>query len=191
MKVLLNIMLLLGLLLSNCIVSGQEANLDTSVVKTVPRPHILYAEVMGRAGYWNIGYGYSFFQRGKHELNATVGFNYMYYWNIRQISMFPVGIFYRFGDRFKVEAGFTVTTVINWPRFRTSIWYDTEDEMYVQVLNHQVAIVPSLAFVYGFKNKKVELGIRYTPIFNSIQFDRPVLYAFGAFFYYRLKQTKK
>ena len=192
MKALLYITLLFALLVNDRAVLAQEASSpDTSIGKTIRRPHILYAEVMGRAGYWNIGYGYSFFQRGKHELNATVGFNYMYYWDIRQISMFPVGLFYRFGERFKLEGGFTINPVINWPRFRGAVKYYPETEESIRVLDHYVVLIPSLGFVYGTKNGKFEVGIRYTPLFDVIDFRGTIPYSFGAFFHYRIQHPKK
>lgn len=192
MKTALYIFAVASWLIGGSCAFGQGASSsDTSAVEIPRRPHILYVEVMGRAPYWNIGYGYSFFQRGKHELNATIGASYMYYWDIRQISMFPVGVFYRFGERFKVEGGFTVTPVINWPRFWGAVKYYPETEEHVGVLGQQVLIVPSVGFVYGSKNGKFEIGARYTPTFNPIRFRNTIPYSFGAFFTYRLKERTK
>ena len=192
MKALLYIMVV-AVWISNsaCAFAQEQSNSDTSVVQTPHRPHIIYVEVMGRAGYWNIGYGYSFFQRNKHELNAMVGFNYMYYWDIRQISMFPVGVFYRFGERFKFEGGFSVTPIINWPRFRGELSYDDDNAESVRVLDHQILLVPSVGFVYGTKNGKFEFGARYTPQVNPIALENTIPYVFGTFFTYRLTQKEK
>lgn len=185
-------MLITIFLMAEVAACAQEAgNADTSALTQIRRPHILYAEVLGRGGYWSVGYGYSFFQRNRHELNSIIGANFMYYGRNHQSTVIPVGVFYRFGYRFKIEVGFTVTTAINWVRFYKESSWTSDSTEYIEIPNHGVGLIPSIGLVYASKSQKVELGLRYTPILNpqNIQNSAPVW--FGAFFYYRLKQGKR
>jgi hypothetical protein len=68
------------LMLCNVFVVAQESmHSDTSGSEELRKPHILHVEILGRGGYWNIGYGYSFIQRKNHEFIGSIGINFMYY----------------------------------------------------------------------------------------------------------------
>jgi len=164
---------------------------DTLAAEKLRRPHILYVEAMGRGGYWSVGYGYSFFQRKKHELNGTIGMNFMWYGKYHQSTAIPVGVFYRYGERFKVEVGFSALTLINWAKFYQKSYYDSTEGHIVEIPSHKLAVAPSIGFVYGSKNKKIELGLRYSPLFNVYNKSDMLPVWFGAFFNYRLKRRRK
>jgi hypothetical protein len=164
-------------------------NADTSAVERIHRPHILYVEIIGRAAYWNVGYGYTFFQKDKHELNSVIGVNFIWNNANHYATMIPVGLFYRYGHRIKVEAGFSVTPNINLARIIKGSHYYLHGE-YTRRISHQVNLIPSIGIVYGSVSKKFEVGIRYTPYLNPIHFENSIPYVFGAFFNIRLKQRQ-
>ena len=178
------------LLLSVLSTFGQGTPKDTLDKEPVSRPHILYFEGMGRAAYYNFGYGYAFFQREKHELNATIGFCYMHGQDRAQLTYHPIGLFYRYGQRFKFEGGFSVTPVINWQRFRDR-YFETGEGFQAETVRHGVALFPSIGFVWATRNQLFEIGARYTPLLNPIQFENSVPYIFSAFFQFRLKGKKR
>ena len=175
---------------SSIVLAQEVATIDTVEKKLVTRPHIIYMEGMGRGGYYNIGYGYSFFQRDNHELNVLIGINP--YWDgdgRAQMTAVPVGLFYRYGQQFKFELGFSITPFINWQRFRGR-YYDLEVGIRSKVAEHQLILIPSLGFAYGTKNQVFEVGMRYTPYIVPLRLDNSIGYVFGAFFHYRLKGKK-
>jgi hypothetical protein len=173
-------------------VVGQEetTTADTLEKKVAPRPHILYFEAMGRAAYYNFGYGYAFFQRGKHELNATIGFCYINGSDGAQLSFHPIGLFYRYGHRFKFEGGFSVTPRINWQNFRGP-FYDPELGYEISTLPHTVGLFPSVGFVWATRNQLFELGARYTPLIDPGSIENSIPYNFSLFFQFRLKRKNK
>lgn len=189
MKIFTVISAIVCLLIGASTYAQETMNADTSVTVQIRRPHILYVEALGRGGYWSVGYGYSFFQRNSHELNSIIGVNFMWYGKHRQSTMIPVGLFYRYGERFKVEIGFTVTPDINWARIYIGPYWNDHGEPR-EILNHDILFIPSIGFVYGSKNKRIEIGLRYTPAF-TIRVDNALPVWFGVFFHYRLTQRKK
>lgn len=179
------------LLLSVVSTFGQGAPKDTLDKEPVSRPHILYFEGMGRAAYYNFGYGYAFFQREKHELNATIGFCYIGRGDAgAQQTFHPVGLFYRYGQRFKFEGGFSVTPIINWQNFAGRS-YHPEYGYEISTLPHRVLLIPSVGFVWVTRNQLFEVGARYTPYIEPQMIENSIGYVFGAFFQFRLKGKKR
>lgn len=161
---------------------------DSAETKEPQKPHIIYAEVVGRGGYWSIGYGYSFFQKKKHELNSLVGLNFMWYNRKHYSSSIPVGVFYRYGRVFKLEMGVSATPVINWAKFDRKSSYDSTLGQTMEIPNHNFVVIPSVGFVYGSRNGVIEIGLRYTPIIDFPTRNSSPIWG-GAFLHYRLNKA--
>lgn len=184
MKVSLYILVIAILLIGRTVGFAQEHSpSDSSAVEQIRRPHILYVELMGRAPFWNIGYGYSFYRYKKHELNTTIGINYSWGGRTQQSTAFLIGTFYRYGNRFCVEVGASAVVNLNWVRFFEEPHFNDRGE-HIDIPGHGYGIVPSVGFVYRTKNERIQLGIRYTPLVDLRNTENTFPYMFGAFMNY-------
>lgn len=156
--IFLLILFVLGLPLT--IFAQKEANLDTIIKK-----NFIYAELLGKGGYYSLNYERRFLNKNNNHLNVHIGLAYPVGPNFvfkNSVIVMPISVYYSYGKVFQIEAGLGINQYIDFDSYRFAP--HNKGKFYSPLFN------PSIGFRIE-NNLHYIFRLTYCPLFDYNKYE--------------------
>jgi hypothetical protein len=136
----LQVFLIFLFIVSNHCISAQNSD-------TTSKRNFVYAELLGKGGYYSINYERRFLHKSNHNLNIHLGFAYPVGPNFvfkNSILVVPFSIYYSFGRKIQLEAGLGINQYLDFDPMRD--YYREKSKFY------SIYYSPTIGVRFEFKH---------------------------------------